>query len=354
MIGSYDPSSVEPKWQKKWEEAKAYAIDLKKTKDPFYLLVMFPYPSGARLHVGHWFQYSIPDSYARFLRMRGKDVFHPMGFDAFGLPAENYAIKTGTPPAQSTKENVDTMIEQFKRMGVVYDWRYALDTTTPEYYRWTQWLFLQMYEHKLAYKKLANVNFCQKDQTVLAREQCQDGKCERCGTEVIQKPLNQWFWKITDYAQRLLDGHDELDWPEKTKLMQRNWIGRSEGAEIRFEVELHESAPRWEHHESPSITVFTTRPDTLFGATYLVLAPEHPLLKDLAGLSSNQAEVEKYIEVHKEDIGEELADVFYWVLLIGNDLNINIVEALNKKLRKNEQKYPIEKAKGKHTKYTKL
>ncbi|MBI1812790.1 leucine--tRNA ligase [Candidatus Peregrinibacteria bacterium] len=236
MNSPYTPSSVEPKWQKKWADAKAFDFDLGKAKGPFYLLVMFPYPSGARLHVGHWFQYSIPDSYGRFLTMKGKDVFHPMGFDAFGLPAENYAITSGIHPAKSTQDNVDNMIEQFKRMGVMFDWQYSLDTSKPEYYRFTQWLFLQMYKHGLAYKKLGNVNYCPKDKTVLANEQVWEGKCERCGSDVVQKPLEQWYWKITDYAQELLESLDTLDWPEKTKAMQRNWIGRKEGIEIHYDV----------------------------------------------------------------------------------------------------------------------
>jgi leucyl-tRNA synthetase len=236
MTHLYQPRDIEQKWQKAWEAKNVYAFDLEQAKDPFYLLVMFPYPSGAKLHVGHWFQYSIPDSYGRFLRMRGKEVFHPMGFDAFGLPAENYAIKTGTPPAMSTRENVTNMIEQYKKMGVMYDWNYALNTSEPEYYKWTQWLFLQMFKNQLAYKKLGNVNWCPKDQTVLANEQVHDGVCERCGTEVIQKPLEQWYWQITKYAEALLNGLDGLEWPEKTKLMQRNWIGKSEGAELMFEV----------------------------------------------------------------------------------------------------------------------
>ncbi len=243
MSHRYDPSITERKWRKKWEEENVFRFDLTAAKDPFYSLVMFPYPSGARLHVGHWFQYSIPDSHARFLKMQGKDVFHPMGFDAFGLPAENYAIKTGVRPDISTEENVRNMIVQFSKMGVMYDWDHTLNTSEPDYYRWTQWLFLQMYSHGLAYKKKANVNWCPKDQTVLANEQAQDGKCERCGTEIIQKPLEQWFWKITDYSQRLLDGLDSLDWPEKTKTMQRNWIGRSEGAEVRFIVDRTRLAP---------------------------------------------------------------------------------------------------------------
>ncbi len=269
MHPDYNPSEVEPKWQKKWAEANTFDFDIKKAKDPYYLMVMFPYPSGAQLHVGHWFQYSIPDSFGRFQRMRGKEVFHPMGFDAFGLPAENYAIKTGTPPAKSTEENVAAMINQFKRMGVMFDWKYSLNTSTPEYYRWTQWLFLQMHKQELAYRKEGNVNWCPKDQTVLANEQVKEGRCERCGTEVIQKPLTQWFWNITKYSQRLLDGLDNLDWPEKTKLMQRHWIGRSEGAEIAFDID----------GSTEKIKVFTTRPDTLFGVTYVVLAPEHPLVE---------------------------------------------------------------------------
>lgn len=236
MQPMYDPSQAEAKWQRLWEMKNTFRFDLQNAKDPYYCMVMFPYPSGARLHVGHWFQYSIPDSFARFMRMKGKDVFHPMGFDAFGLPAENYAIKTGTPPAVSTKENVDTMIEQFKRMGVMYDWTHSLNTSDPTYYRWTQWLFLQMFKHDLAYKKEANVNWCTSCQTVLANEQVKDGTCERCGSEVVQKNLSQWFWKITQYAERLLSGLDNLDWPEKTKTMQKNWIDRSEGANLHMKV----------------------------------------------------------------------------------------------------------------------
>lgn len=264
----YDPSQVEAKWQKMWAECGTFSFDLAKVKDHYYCMVMFPYPSGARLHVGHWFQYSIPDSYARFMRMKGKDVFHPMGFDAFGLPAENYAIKTGTPPAVSTKDNVDNMIEQFKRMGVMFDWDHSLNTSDPAYYRWTQWLFLQMFKHDLAYKKEANVNWCTSCQTVLANEQVKDGTCERCGSEVVQKNLSQWFWKITQYAERLLDGLDKLDWPEKTKTMQRNWISKKEGINISYKVDGTDE----------QIICFTTRPDTNFGATFVVLAPEHPFV----------------------------------------------------------------------------
>lgn len=296
MSYSYDPSAVEPKWQKKWADAGVYDFDLEKAKDPFYLLVMFPYPSGARLHVGHWFQYSIPDSYGRFLRMRGKDVFHPMGFDAFGLPAENYAIKTGTPPAASTKENVDTMVDQYKRMGVMFDWKYALNTSAPEYYKWTQWLFLQMYKHELAYKKLAAVNWCPKDQTVLANEQAQDGKCERCGTPVVQKFLNQWFWSTRKYAQRLLDGLGDIDWPEKTKTMQRNWIGRNEGVNIRSKVKDLDI----------EFEVFDSVPQTFMAQTFTVIAPEHPMLRKMVeGTKYEKAVMEFADRVARKKVAKE-------------------------------------------------
>ncbi len=284
-MNDYDPSAVEPKWQKRWEEARAYNVDLKTGKNPYYSLVMFPYPSGDKLHVGHWYNFAPADSWSRYMRMHGKTVFAPMGFDAFGLPAENYAIKTGTPPAKSTAENVKTMIKQLKRIGTMYDWEKMVNTSDPAYYKWTQWLFLQMFKNKIAYKKLGNVNFCPSCQTVLANEQVWEGKCERCGTEVVQKPLEQWYWKITNYAQKLLDNLDGLDWPEKTKIMQRNWIGRSEGAEISFAIEGHDE----------KITVFTTRQDTLFGATFIVLAPEHPLVDKITPKSHQGA-----VRVYKE------------------------------------------------------
>ncbi|MBI3336066.1 leucine--tRNA ligase [Candidatus Peregrinibacteria bacterium] len=296
----YNAQNTEKKWQAAWEEAHVFQFDLKKAPDPFYCLVMFPYPSGAQLHVGHWYQYSIPDSYVRFLRMKGKEVFHPMGFDAFGLPAENFAIKSGIPPATSTQENVTNMIQQFKRMGVTFDWSKSLNTSSPEYYRWTQWLFLEMYKHGLAYKKEAHVNYCSSCQTVLANEQCQDGHCERCETQVIQKPLPQWFFRITDFAGRLLDGLEHLDWPEKTKLMQRNWIGKSEGAVIEFNIK----------NESSNITVFTTRPDTLFGATYIVLAPEHPMVETITpkghigAVHAYQENVRKKTDLERTDLNK--------------------------------------------------
>ncbi len=271
MLEPYDPSKAEATWQKKWEEAGVFKTDLQKAKNPFYSLVMFPYPSGDKLHIGHWYNYAPADSIARFKKMQGYDVFSPMGFDAFGLPAENYAIKTGVHPAESTKKNVETMITQLKKIGCMYDWDKTVNTTDPSYYRFTQWLFLEMFKHKLAYKKKGNVNFCPSCQTVLANEQVKEGRCERCDTEVIQKPLEQWYWSITRYSQKLLDGLAEIDWPEKTKYMQQEWIGRSEGAEIDFDlVGLNEK-----------LTIFTTRQDTIFGATFIVVAPEHPLVKKI-------------------------------------------------------------------------
>jgi leucyl-tRNA synthetase len=305
-VRTYDPSTVEAKWQREWEKAKLFEANLEESKNPAYHLVMFPYPSGDKLHVGHWYNFAPADSYARYMRMKGKDVFEPMGFDAFGLPAENYAIKTGVPPAQSIKQNVGTMIEQLKRMGCMYDWKRMLNTSEPEYYRWTQWLFLQMYKNKLSYRKQANVNWCPKDQTVLANEQVKDGCCDRCGTEVIQKALTQWFWKITDYAEQLLSGLDTLDWPEKTKLMQQHWIGKSEGAEIIFKIK----------DSSELITVFTTRPDTLFGVTYAVLAPEHPLVDVITpkthkgAVDAYREEVKKKTEMQRTELNKNKTGVW--------------------------------------------
>ena len=233
----YDPSSVEAKWQAKWAEEKVYEVNLKSAKKPFFTHVMFPYPSGDKLHVGHWYNFGPADSYARYKRMQGYDVFSPMGFDAFGLPAENYAIKTGVPPQESIPANIETMIRQLKRIGCMYDWNRMVNTSHSSYYQWTQWIFLQMFSNGLAYKKKANVNFCPKCQTVLANEQVWEGKCERCDSDVIQKAMEQWFLKTTQYAERLLAGLDGLDWPEKTKIMQRNWIGKKEGIDVTYVVE---------------------------------------------------------------------------------------------------------------------
>ena len=303
----YDPSIVEPKWQKRWEEARAYTVDLAKAKDPYYSLVMFPYPSGDKLHVGHWYNFAPADSWSRYMRMHGKQVFAPMGFDAFGLPAENYAIKTGTPPAKSTAENVKTMIKQLKRIGTMYDWDKMVNTSDPAYYKWTQWLFLQMFKNKIAYKKLGNVNFCPSCQTVLANEQVWEGKCERCGTEVVQKALSQWYWKITQYAQRLLDNLDQLDWPEKTKIMQRNWIDRSEGANIHSRVK----------DLGIEFEVYDSVPQTFMAQTFTVIAPEHPMVAELVKGTKHEKEVMEFVErikkkkaVKKFTFQEDMEGVF--------------------------------------------
>jgi leucyl-tRNA synthetase len=284
-MAAYDHKKIEEKWQKKWEETQAFkAPDNPKNK--LYVLDMFPYPSGAGLHVGHVEGYTATDVYSRFKRMQGYDVLHPMGWDAFGLPAENYAVKTGIPPAKTTNDAIAAFTKQIKSLGLSYDWSREFGTHTPEYYKWTQWLFLFLYKNGLAEKKLSKVNWCPKDQTVLANEQVVNGACERCGTAVVQKDLEQWFLKITEYADQLVDDLDTVDWPESTKINQRNWIGRSEGAEIDFAL-----AGRTE-----KIKVFTTRPDTIFGATYCVLAPEHPLVQKLAESASNKAEIAAYVE----------------------------------------------------------
>jgi leucyl-tRNA synthetase len=296
MPREYDPSAVESKWQATWESTGVYRTDLAKAKKPYYSMVMFPYPSGDKLHVGHWYNFGPADSYSRYMRMKGYDVFQPMGFDAFGLPAENYAIKTGVPPAKSTAENVKTMIKQLKRIGCMYDWDKMVNTSDPSYYKWTQWLFLQMYKNKLAYKKEALVNYCPKDQTVLANEQCQDGKCERCGTEVVQLPLSQWFWSTSKYSQRLLDGHAELDWPEKTILMQRNWIGRSEGVNIRSKVKDLDI----------NFEVYDSVPQTFMAQTFTVIAPEHPMVAELVKGTKYEKDVMAFVDkVKKKKIAKK-------------------------------------------------
>lgn len=278
---------IEAKWQKFWEENKVFKTDFNDISKKLYTLVMFIYPSGAKLHIGHWYNYGPTDSWARFKKLQGYNVFEPMGYDAFGLPAENYAIKTGIHPFDSTMQNINDIRQQLKRMGCMYDWNAELMTCVPEYYKWNQWIFLQMYKKGLAYRKNAPVNWCPKDQTVLANEQVHDGACERCGTPVIQKNLYQWFFKITDYAEELLQGLDTINWPEKTKTMQRNWIGKSEGAEVIFKVDGSDD----------EIKVFTTRPDTLFGVTYVVLAPEHPLVDKIT-----KDEFRKKVEDYRDSI----------------------------------------------------
>jgi leucyl-tRNA synthetase len=287
MSTPYDHKAVEAKWQDRWEKTRAAEVDVRHARDKYYMLMMFPYPSGDRLHVGHGRNYILGDALYRFLRMNGKRALNPMGWDAFGLPAENAAIQRGVHPRDWTVSNIKVMKEQFRRWGILYDWSKEIASCFPEYYRWNQWLFLRMLEKGIAYKKMAPVNWCPSCRTVLANEQVVDGACERCGTPVVQRDLEQWFFRITDYADRLLEGLDRLEgWPEKVKVMQRNWIGRSEGAEIRFEIPALKE----------SVTVFTTRPDTLHGATFLVLAPEHPLAARLIAGRPERAAIEAWIE----------------------------------------------------------
>ena len=278
-----DLRQIESKWRKKWEETGLYKFRPERADKKLYVLEMFSYPSGAKLHAGHWYNYGPADTYARFKKMQGYEVFQPMGFDAFGLPAENYAIKTGIHPQDSTLKNIATMENQLKAIGAMYDWDYEVITCVPEYYKWTQWLFLQMYKHGLAYRKEAPVNWCPSCNTVLANEQVVQGECERCGSVVERKNLTQWFFKITDYAEELLRDLDKLDWPEKTKLMQKNWIGKSYGGEIEFAVK----------DSDVTFRVFTTRADTAFGVTYVVLAPESPLVDKIVKPECRAA-VEEY------------------------------------------------------------
>ena len=278
----YDFKKTEEKWRKYWKENNIYKFD-KEKEEKIYQLEMFSYPSGAKLHMGHWYNYSVPDAWGRFKRMTGHNVFNPMGFDAFGLPAENYAIKTGIHPKDSTEKNIETMIKQIEAIGGIFDWDNDVITCREEYYKWTQWMFLQLYKHDLAYKKEAPVNFCPSCNTVLANEQVIGGECERCGTTVLRKNLSQWFFKITKYADELLEGLDTIDWPEKTKSLQRNWIGKSEGALVNFTVK----------DTKETFDVFTTRVDTLYGCTYCVLAPENPLV-DIITKKEYKKEVENY------------------------------------------------------------
>ncbi|MES2178839.1 MAG: leucine--tRNA ligase [Gemmatimonadota bacterium] len=285
---SYDPAAIERKWQARWDSQGTNSPDLAKAAQPYYALMMFPYPSAEGLHVGNLFAFTGCDIHGRFQRLQGHTVFEPFGYDAFGIHSENYAIKVGVHPAELIPKNIDNFRRQLLRAGLMIDWRHELSTTDPSYYKWTQWVFLQLYKQGLAYKKKAAVNWCPFDKTVLANEQVQGGLCERCGTAVEQRLLEQWFFRITDYAERLLNNLDGLDWSESTKTAQRNWIGKSEGAEITFAVQdvlefagsaTASAGVSQEFSVLPTeIRVFTTRPDTIFGATYLVLSPEHPLV----------------------------------------------------------------------------
>ncbi|GAA0744451.1 leucine--tRNA ligase [Clostridium oceanicum] len=304
-MGNYNIKTDE-KWQSKWEKDKLYKFDNSKLDKKLYTLEMFSYPSGSKLHAGHWFNYGPVDSWARMKRMEGYNVFQPMGFDAFGLPAENYAIKTGIHPKDSTFKNIETMEKQLRAMGAMFNWENEVITCSPDYYKWTQWVFLKLYEKGLAYKKKAPVNWCPSCNTVLANEQVLDGKCERCDSAVEKKDLEQWFLKITDYADELLEKLDDLDWPERTKAMQRHWIGKSTGADVTFKVVDSEI----------EFNVFTTRVDTLFGVTYVVLAPENELVDNLT-TDEHKTEVEAYkiqaqnqSDIERQSITREKTGVF--------------------------------------------
>ncbi|HXT16994.1 MAG TPA: leucine--tRNA ligase [Gemmatimonadaceae bacterium] len=299
----YDPAAIERKWQERWEKRGTNHTDLSAGERPFYALMMFPYPSAEGLHVGNLFAFTGNDIYGRFQRLQGHTVFEPLGFDAFGIHSENFALKVGTHPAVLIPKNIDNFRRQLKRSGLMIDWRHELSTTDPDYYKWTQWVFLQLYKRGLAYKRRAAVNWCPNDKTVLANEQVIAGECERCGAKVEQRFLEQWFFRITDYAARLLHNLDWIDWSESTKQAQRNWLGRSDGAELTFRVQDLEdlvgtatiaSGLSGEFTAEPvDIRVFTTRPDTVFGATYLVLAPEHPLV-DVLSTEEQRDEVDAY------------------------------------------------------------
>ena len=294
MIDKYNFSEIEKKWQTKWEKDDVFKVTEDPDKEKYYVLEMFPYPSG-KLHMGHVRNYSIGDVLARFKKMKGFNVLHPMGWDSFGLPAENAAIKHGVEPSKWTWENIGEMREQLKELGLSYDWDREVATCHPDYYKWMQWIFIQFYKKGLAYKKENPVNWCPSCQTVLANEQVVDGKCERCKTLVGKKDLSQWYFKITDYAERLLDNLEELPgWPNKVKLMQKNWIGKSIGAEVTFEIDGFDKG----------LDVFTTRPDTLYGVTYMVMAPEHPYLKELVAGSEYEEPVNAYVDKvqHMSDI----------------------------------------------------
>ena len=308
-MNTYDPSKIEPKWQAYWDAHDTFKTPAKPEGPTYYVLDMFPYPSGSGLHVGHPEGYTATDIIARAKRAQGYSVLHPMGWDAFGLPAEQYAIKTGTHPEKTTRENVAKFKSQLKMLGFSYDWTREVNTTDPEYYRWTQWIFLKLYERGLAYQAEVPVNWCPALGTVLANEEVVDGVSEVGGHPVIRRPMRQWMLRITEYAEQLLDGLDDLDWPESTKAMQRNWIGKSVGAEIDFAIQSTDSDNSSNSHSH--ITVFTTRPDTLFGATYMVLAPEHPAVNTLL-TQDQEAEARAYIEqaANKSDLErQELSKV---------------------------------------------
>lgn len=302
----YNPKEIEPKWQQAWEEQKIYQASEDTKKPKRYVLEYFPYPSGSAMHVGHVRNYTIGDTVARFYRMRGYSVLHPMGWDAFGLPAENYAIKNNISPQQAIAENTSKFKQQLIQMGFSYDWSREINSSDPSYYKWTQWFFKLLFDRGLAYQKESLQWWCETDKTVLANEQVEAGKCWRCGNEVTKKSLKQWFFKITDYADRLVEDLDDLDWSDAIKSMQRNWVGKSKGAEITFKIDDSEK----------DLTVFTTRADTLYGATFMVIAPEHPLTLEIA-TDSQRGKVAEYLksaqaksDVERQDTNREKTGVF--------------------------------------------
>ena len=292
MEERYNFRTIESKWQKIWDEEKAYKVEIDRNREKFYVLVEFPYPSGAGLHVGHPRSYTALDVVARKKRMQGFNVLYPMGFDAFGLPAENYAIKTGVHPAVSTKANIENFTRQLKSIGFSFDWDRCITTCDPEYYKWTQWMFIKFFEKGLAYKDKIAINWCPSCKVGLANEEVVNGRCERCGTEVVRKNKEQWMIAITKYADRLIEDLNELDFIDRVKSQQINWIGRSEGAELDFGLTDKEGNPLADR----KLTVFTTRPDTAFGVTYMVLAPEHKYVAELADRFENKDEIRAYVE----------------------------------------------------------
>ncbi len=302
----YNHKRIEEKWQEIWAKTKLYQVDLEKADKPFYNLMMFPYPSGEYLHLGHGYSYSGADVYGRYIRLSGKDVFEPIGYDSFGLPAENYAIKAGVHPKVSIAKNIEIAREQLKSFGCMFDFEKEVITSDPSYYKWTQWVFLKLYEQGLAYQKESPVNWCPKCKTVLANEQVISGKCERCDSEVIQKKLKQWFFKTTKYAEKLINDLDNVDWPESSKVKQKNWIGKSSGVE--FEMEIDGFAEK--------LGVFTTRIDTVYGMTYVVIAPEHPLVEKITTkeygkeVKNYQKTTQKLAEIERQSTEKEKTGVF--------------------------------------------
>ena len=291
----YNPREIEAKWQQRWQEEGLFAAEKGTATKKMYILDMFPYPSGEGLHVGHVKIYTASDVVSRYMRMKGFNVLHPTGWDAFGLPTENTAIAKKLPPAKLTSQNVDRFRRQMKMMGFSYDWEREINTTDPAYYKWTQWIFLRLFEMGLAYQATVSVNWCPSCKTGLANEEVVDGACERCGAPVEQKPMRQWLLRITKYADRLLQGLNGLSWPEFILETQRNWIGRSEGAEVDFSIKGSDKI----------IKVFTTRPDTLFGATFIVLSPEHPLVASLLKIQNPKSKIQSYLLVGKRNLLEK-------------------------------------------------